>query len=208
MLLARRAFKVPFTNDRLCAVVGLFQRDGACRRQSPLPASRKKDYDGAITAFTAVLALDPTVIGGYANRGIAHGHKLEYELAIADDTQALKLNPALFNVLSTRCYHRALQRQGFDEALADCNASLKIKPNNIDALNSRGLTYFLMGKYDLAKADYDKGLASGPVESVLYRRGILKNRLGDAAGGKADIDAALKLDKDAGDELTRAGILP
>ena len=65
-----------------------------------------------------------------------------------------------------------------------------------------------MGKFDLAKADYDAAIARTPRAATLYKRGILKNRLGDMAGGKTDIAAALALDPNAGDDLTGIGVLP
>ena len=70
------------------------------------------------------------------------------------------------------------------------------------------MVYFRMAKFDLAKADYDAAIAIKPLGQTLYMRGVTKNRLGDAAGGKADIAAGLAIDPRAGEFATSVGINP
>ena len=74
---------------------------------------------------------------------------------------------------------------------ADCNEALKLRPNYLTALDSRGFVLLRMGQYDAAIADYDAVLATnaGKVTS-LYGRGTAKRRKGDYASGNADIAAA------------------
>jgi hypothetical protein len=58
-----------------------------------------------------------------------------------------------------------------------------------------GNEYFDDGQYELAIKEYDEALKKKPnLAEVLYRRGIAKLKLGDAAGGEADIAAAGSLD--------------
>lgn len=47
-------------------------------------------------------------------------------------------------------------------ALSDCNDSLRLFPNNKDALDSRGFAYLKMGKFDAAIADYTAALRLEP----------------------------------------------
>jgi regulator of sirC expression with transglutaminase-like and TPR domain len=42
-----------------------------------------------------------------------------------------------------------------DEALADCNASLRLRPDDPDALDHRALAYWLLGDQHKARQDLD-----------------------------------------------------
>jgi len=55
----------------------------------------KKDYDGAITAFTEAIRLDPKFALAYCNRGDAYGDKLDFNRAITDFNKAIRLDPKL-----------------------------------------------------------------------------------------------------------------
>jgi tetratricopeptide (TPR) repeat protein len=95
------------------------------------------------------------------------------------------------------------------EALADCNEAVKVKPDYINALDSRGFVLLRMGRYDEAIADYDAALQidSSKVAS-LYGRGMAKRRKGDYAGGNIDIAAAKAAKPSVIAEFSRYGLLP
>jgi tetratricopeptide (TPR) repeat protein len=95
------------------------------------------------------------------------------------------------------------------EALADCNEAVKVKPDYVNALDSRGFVLLRMGRYDEAIADYDAALQidSGKVAS-LYGRGMAKRRKGDYAGGNIDIAAAKAAKSSVVAEFARYGLLP
>src|ERR1019366_146922 len=82
-----------------------------------------------------------------------------------------------------------------------CNAAPKLALNNPALLDGHGFAYFRMGKFDLAKAGYDIAIAAAPRAFTFYKRGIVKNRQGDVAGGNADIAAAMAIDPHAGDAM-------
>ena len=65
-------------------------------------------------------------------------------------------------------FHRAqiyFRNGDYDRAIADLSAFIQLNPNNVRALNDRGLSYEKKGEYDKAIADYsevirlDKGSA-------------------------------------------------
>ena len=66
------------------------------------------------------------------------------------------------------------------EALADCNEALKLKPDYINALDSRGFVQLRMGKYDEAIADYDAALQIDAEQGRL----ALRARHGEAPQGR------------------------
>ena len=63
---------------------------------------------------------------------------------------------------------------------------MKLKPDYVNALDSRGFVRLRAGQYDNAIADYDAALKLEPNKvASLYGRGMAKRRKGDYAAGKA-----------------------
>ena len=99
----------------------------------------------------------------------------------ADDAQAL-------NAL---CWAQATVNVTLKDALADCDASLKLAPKLAQTLDSRAFVLLRLGRYQESIASYSLALASDPAEAMsLYGRGIAKLRDGDANGGQADMAQA------------------
>jgi tetratricopeptide (TPR) repeat protein len=91
-------------------------------------------------------------------------------------------------------------------ALSDCNDSLRLFPNNKDALDSRGFAYLKMGKFDAAIADYTAALRLEPrLVNSLYGRGLARLKKGDA-DGKADIESAQQLNPSISTDFHRYGL--
>jgi tetratricopeptide (TPR) repeat protein len=68
----------------------------------------------------------------YNNRGNAYSDKGDYDRAIADYTQAIRLAP---NVAS-RYYNRGLayySKKDYDRAIVDFNQAIRLDPNNANA---------------------------------------------------------------------------
>jgi tetratricopeptide (TPR) repeat protein len=111
--------------------------------------------------------------------------------------------------LNRRCRARALSGEALNQALADCNAALKMRPNTPAFLESRGLVYLRQGNYDKAIADYDAALKLRPkLAWSLYGRGIARLHAGRSAEGRADLDAAAAVDPKILEHAARLGITP
>lgn len=111
--------------------------------------------------------------------------------------------------LNARCRARALGGQELEQALLDCNAALKIRPNTAQFLDSRGLVYLRQGNYDKSIADYDAALKLRPkIAWSLYGRGLAKSRKGLATEGQADIAAASALEPTIAEQARKFGIAP
>jgi tetratricopeptide (TPR) repeat protein len=110
---------------------------------------------------------------------------------------------------AARCWARALMGKELEAALDDCNAAVKAYRNNASFLDSRGLVYLRLGKYDKAIGDYDAALALDPkIAWSLYGRGLAKQHLGQTAAGQADIAAATAVAPKIADEAASLGIGP
>ena len=97
---------------------------------------------------------------------------------------------------------------GLDElAPVGCNESLRLQPDDVLALDSRGFTFLKMGRLDRAIADYDVALKLDPkLAGSLYGRGIAKLRRGEAAGGNSDVAAAKAIRPDIAETFEHYGV--
>ena len=56
--------------------------------------------------------------------------KMDYEHAIADFSESIKLDPRNAEVFNARCWARAIAGRDLQQALADCGESLRLRPND------------------------------------------------------------------------------
>jgi hypothetical protein len=126
----------------------------------------------------------------YVSAGaVTDGQEKAPTLAHLDELLAASPNNPTY--LNVRCYMRGLAKIDLDGALADCELSLKLRPGDSHVLDSKGFVLYQLGRYPEALETYNQALAIDPKQSPsLFMRGHTKQKLGDAAGGDADITAA------------------
>jgi tetratricopeptide (TPR) repeat protein/predicted aspartyl protease len=150
-----------------------------------------RDPDGAKADFEAAARLDPTlrlqIAEAYENTGLD-------DQAIDRFSQWIDANPKderLAEALNGRCWSRALMGRELDQALADCDRALKLRPGMAEIMDSRGLVHLRLGQYGQAIADYDEALRLRPKQPwSLYGRGVARLKLGQVTDGQADLEAA------------------
>jgi tetratricopeptide (TPR) repeat protein len=166
--------------------------------QGMLFASRR-DWDMAITEYTAALQIDPNNAAALSSRGYAYLWKGDYDRAIADCTASLRIDPNNANVLNYR--GNAHNSKGdYDRAITDLNAALGINPNNSDAIRNRGYAYLWKGDYDRAIVDYNTVIRIDPNNAnVLNYRGSAYLLKGDYDRAIADCTASLRINPNNAD---------
>jgi len=118
-------------------------------------------------------------------------------------------DPRRADVLNSRCWEGALAGEALNQALADCNAALRIAPKAASYLDSRGLVHLRLGSYDEAIADYDAALKINPrIVWSLYGRGLARLRKGQSAAGQADLAAAATLQPKIAERAAKFGLTP
>lgn len=116
--------------------------------------TRLKKYDEAINELNITEELEPTFLV-YSAKGMVYAFQNNYDLAIKNFTQAIKVNPNSADVYNNRGI--AYYCQGDCElALNDFEQAIKRNSTFTLAYLGRGKAYQCLGKTDLAADDFKK----------------------------------------------------
>src|SRR5918995_29167 len=112
------------------------------------------------------LALQAAFI--HFQRGLAYYDKQQYDKAIADFTEAIRINPADASGYVGRgaAY---LNKDELYRAIADFSEALKLSPGQAFAHLQRGIAYHRIGETDKALADFGEAIRQGMQTSDLLR---------------------------------------
>ena len=96
----------------------------------------------------------------YNSRGNTYYDQGKYDLAIADYTRAIQLNPKYNVAYNNRGY--AYNNQGkYDLAIADYTKAIQLDPERAYYYNIRGAIYEKQKEYEKALDDYDIAISLG-----------------------------------------------
>ena len=117
----------------------------------------------------------------------------DYQGAIADYNQAIKLNPDWPGSYANRGHSKHLLKD-YEGAIADYNQAIKLKPDDAESYYHRGNSKNDLGDYQGAISDHDQAITLKLAFADAYlSRGIVKKNLGDYQGAIADYNQAIKL---------------
>ncbi|MEH2622292.1 tetratricopeptide (TPR) repeat protein [Bradyrhizobium sp. AZCC 1719] len=125
---------------------------------------KKRDYDGAIAAFTASHEIAPQNINVINARGIAHSHKGDDERALADYDLCLQLRPSFGSAYNNRGVI-FMRRGELQRALDEFNLAVKHIFNDQSRYlhhYNRGRVQGLMKLYEASLADYAEAQKVNP----------------------------------------------
>ena len=167
------------------------------------------ELDDALADTRQAVALNPKDLDARQSLAEILGMRHDYtgQMALLDAMVfEAPDNPSLLN---SRCWARATQNSRLDEALRDCNASLRLQPDAAATLDSRGFTNLRLGRYADAIRDYDAAIARAPrLAPSFYGRGMAKKALGNTSGSVSDINSAKSLSPDVVRQFQSYGIDP
>jgi tetratricopeptide (TPR) repeat protein len=104
------------------------------------------------------------------------------------------------------CWSKAVNDVALPSAVSDCRAALRLDPEHRGVNDSLGMALLKLGKLPDALAAYDKAVAKKPGATSYMGRAIVKARLGDASGARADAAEARKRRPDVDDMFAEYGL--
>jgi serine/threonine protein kinase len=118
----------------------------------------------------------------------------DHAQAVADCTEAIRLDPSLARAYSTRGSAHRMRGQ-LDLAVADCGEAIRLDTAAVLAYFNRGEAYRLRGDLDRAVADFTRAVELDPAYSWAHgSRGAAKQQKGDLSGAIADLDESIRLE--------------
>jgi tetratricopeptide (TPR) repeat protein len=171
----------------------VFKRDLAefSKKQSQLLCERKT-ICGTMDAHYAFLVPPPPPpsYDSYV-RGVAFEQKGDFENAIANFTEAIRIDPNY----ALAFYDRGKSYKGkgdLAQAVADYGEAIRIDPNNALAFYDRGIAYKARGYLERAISDFDEAIRIEPNADRLYNRGLVYLEKGDLGHAIEDLSLALR----------------
>ncbi len=134
----------------------------------------------------------------FFNRALNKYKQGDYQGAIEDYTQAIRLDPNY-----AKAYHgRGIARYDLgdlQEAMADYNQAIRLDPNYAPAYNNRGTARDDLGDLQEAIADYTQAIRLDPNSALAYyNRGLVYKQQGKKQRAIADFHRAADLFKQQG----------
>lgn len=165
-------------------------------------------FGSAVADFDAALLIDPTLREAAEHRYSAlDGRVNALSEALERLDEVIARDPRNAGNYNERCWLRAINNDELDKALVDCNESLRLRPNDANVLDSRGLVHFRRGEYQAAVDDYNAAVSLDARNGhYLYGRGISRIKLGLTAEGQADLAHAAELDPSVAGEYRSYGV--
>jgi lipoprotein NlpI len=130
----------------------------------------------------------------FSNRGLAYYNQKDYERAVQDYDQAIRLGLIDADLF----YRRGLvyfENNDYNRAIRDFDEALKLDADNAAAWYKRGWAYESKRDYDQAIRDYDRAISLQPHDGFAFIRranALQEKRLYERA--LADYEAATQLD--------------
>lgn len=157
--------------------------------------NKKGDYAKVITDATEAIRLQPSQ-AVYNLRGSAYYDRGEYEIAVADFDDALKLGPPDGTIFHNR--GNAWRGKGdYAKAIADYDMSIKANPKSAFSYQNRGISKEALGDLDGALTDINQAIRLDPTlpQPLINRTAIWRVR-GDYDRAIADGSEAIRLAKE------------
>jgi tetratricopeptide (TPR) repeat protein len=171
---------------------------GAASAQTPdQERCQAPDPDLSIKGCTAVIQsgheTQQLLAIAFFYRGRAYARKSQFDRAIEDLDEAIRLNPNYAYAFNARGAAYGSKGQP-DRAIEDLDEAIRLRPNDADAFYNRGSTYLRKGQLDRAIEDYDQAIRiRRNYADAFNNRGNAYLRKGQPDRAIEDYDQAIRI---------------
>ena len=182
----------------IVAVASPVFADGYGDFNAGVSAASRFDHDAAIRLLSAALAdadlPEHLRVPAYLARGGQYFEKKQFDAALADFGEAIKLGPDRPDTFLDRCVTFAASKL-YKNAIADCSSAIQLQPENWLLRQVRISLCYQINDYDDILADYAVLVARKPQDAgLLLQRADIYQRKGDFANAITDAQSAKALD--------------
>jgi tetratricopeptide (TPR) repeat protein len=171
---------------------------GAFDDKDAQDCNQRSDTDLKIEGCTRLLKSDNLPVrlrvDAFNKRGIGWNWKSEYDRAIADFNEAIRLDPKYAYAYENRG-DAWIWKGEYDRAIADLNVALRLDPTFVAAYVGRADAWKEKREFARAIDDYNKAISLNPKQFNAYNnRGLYWSDRGDFDRALADFDEAIRID--------------
>ena len=150
-------------------------------------------FSQALGFFSEDLKRNPTPTA-YVARAVIWEDKGDYDAAIADFNEAIRLDPTFKWAYNNRGFAWK-QKNDYDRAISDFNTAIHLDPKDAMPYMNRANAWSHKKQYDKAMSDYDEAIRLDPKFPQPYNnRGTLWNAKGKYERAMSDFNEAIRLD--------------
>lgn len=174
----------------------------------------EEKFEKALSHCEQSVAIAPGALG-YLCKGNAYNKLEQYQLAVENYSEAIRLKPDFAESYASRgsTYSKLGHQQS---AVDDYNEAIRLKPKFAEAYLGRGTAYGKLGQDEPAMKDYDESIRLKPDFAEAYlTRGNAYVKLGRDQQAMKDYDQAIRLKPDfaeafgdRGNAYSRLGLYP
>jgi Flp pilus assembly protein TadD len=168
--------------------------------------ARMGSMDQALKDFSDAIGRQPNNFMGWYNRGNLHLGRKEYQEAIVDLSQALRLNGALVKARANLAWAYAMAG-GYRDAVREADMAIELSPGMAQAYDTRGYSYCMLGDYPRAIENLTKAISMKEDPAFFNNRARAYLRSGQIDKARSDAEACVnlggKLDADLAKALDR-----
>jgi tetratricopeptide (TPR) repeat protein len=129
----------------------------------------------------------------FTNRGLAYKRKGQWDRAIADYSEAIRLKSDVAQVFNNRGnahYHKGQ----LDRAIEDYDEAIRLQPDLAEAFGNRGNVYRKKGRLDRAIEEYEQALDLDPDNAQVFAdRGLAYEKKGKSSQAVSDFEKSYAL---------------
>ncbi len=142
----------------------------------------------------------------YTNRGWDFYQKKEYDKAISDYNEAIRLDPNNAWPYNRRGIAHDDKKE-YDLAISDYSEAIRLSPSYVEAYSNRGNAYNDKGEYDKAISDYNDAIRLNPNYAIAYNnRGSTYDDKNEYDKAISDYNEAIRLDPNYANAYNNRGV--